>query len=515
MKIKVLFIEHDSDTINDYMSLLEVKLGLDVKLLKDYSVDSLTSALHDFYDLIITDVYFNHKPETTKQSRGDYKLDEIVRAIRNVDKNVIIIVNTQYNDYLETTGVLDSVNYVFDKNLSQDLFVWQVKQILKYKINNNLLDNILISNILTLINNDSSLIWSVEIKSMVEKYREGKNEHDQIKSIENDLMNLLNKCGFTGGNKELINHISKQEIFNIAGNPNKFGHLRHVINVFWFGYFLINSNWKIAKDIGKELFSEEAEQERLLLLNKSWFIASVFHDIGHLGEHLEDLISAINVTLSVYDTNKTKTVSSDFMIEKNVFLSETIINTLADKDEHEKLNALMGKFYESKKPDHGMLSAITVNNHLESPLVTKDFLPPALQAIALHNIFQKDKEILSSNIFKTLPLTKLLILCDLIEVWDRETGFESIYQSYVEKLSLSKITLNDDKLEVIINFQLFKHVNDDTTISIAESEINKKLDTVVIPLFEKMNWPDLKEKFRIKYVFNNNLDREIHTWPLT
>ena len=41
----------------------------------------------------------------------------------------------------------------------------------------------------------------------------------------------------------LLDSIEKAEIFNIAGKPTSWGHLRHSINVYWLGYYLLNNDF--------------------------------------------------------------------------------------------------------------------------------------------------------------------------------------------------------------------------------------------------------------------------------
>lgn len=517
MKNKVLLIEHEKEEINQYQELLE-KVGLTVDILEKFDLTELKNKLNNYYDIIITDAFFNHKERTSltkDDSPGHYGLGKIIKTIREVDKQVVIIVNTQYNNSIETEGDLDEVNYVFDKNLNEDLFVWQIKQILKNEINSSLLSNYLVNQLNQLLKDKPSIIWRESMILMLQKYKEGQNEYDQMLAIKGSLNQLIMTCGFAGNNDTLLDQIIQQEILNIAGNPKKFGHLRHVVNVFWLGYYLINSEWPLIKNLADLIFPDVTEEKRLYLLNKSWLIASLFHDIGQLGEKINSVIDSINDLLSIYNSEPKKSVE----LKENGY-EFPYFEVLKYKVAGEDLNLLdiFKSGFELK--DHGILSALIIDQNLtiseeevdEIKSELKQILKPALIAISFHNLFQKNL----TNFKKytsNFPLLVLLIFCDIIEVWDRETGYESMLTSDIKQIELYKINFEDEILNLTINYKLYKDVMNDNSILKAKNHLIPLIEKNIIPLFKIINNNIFKNKFRIQYTVVNSTNI-IHRWPL-
>jgi hypothetical protein len=515
--IKVLLIEHNEKR-KIYKDKISQAIGSqNVILIEEYNIDVLRKSLEEnYFDFIFTDAFF--LPAGTSHDGTDqkewYALTEIVTLVREVDKRVNLILFTQFNDRLQEAD-LDGIDYVFDKRyISSDLFVWQIKRLIERNLNEDLNEHILIKTILDNLRLKQDTCWRSEMVEMLEKYRNGINETDQINIIKSSVLKLSYNCGLSDKAKKLFEAIQLQESLNIAGNPTKWGHLRHVINVFWLGYYIINNEIIDIVNTGKITFKQKPDETKefyLNLINKTWFITSIFHDIGILGEKIDSLKDRINKGLSIYPIdeiqNKIEFKNKDFTFKEYDSFKGLIAGSF------QNLHELLNDKHSKNSPDHGVLSAITLFKEFKNDVKKDVFLDPAIQAIAFHNLFQKNRQFLSKFNFKEFPILNLLILCDLLEVWDRGTGFESIYNELpIEKIDLISLSISDQSLQLIINYRLHNSIlPTDVLFENSETKIIEIITDEVYPILDEMNKGGMPS---INIIFRLNNRKTIRHWPI-
>jgi hypothetical protein len=512
--IKVLIIEHD-DKRYVIKDIIERIVGENnVFLIDDYEIEKLKSTLQDnYFDFVFTDAFFLQKGLSHHYNRSEEKLllKEIVTTIRESDKRVKIVVYTRFNDRLDEDQ-LSGVDYVLDKRvITADLFSWQLKRLIDRDLNANYEEHILISAILEFLKKEPQSIWGEDIVNMLKEYRNGINETDQINAIKVFVTRLATNCGFSSNATKMFEMLQLQEPLCNAGNPTKWGHLRHVINVYWLGYYIINNKLINIDTITCKLnktFSNESD--KLLEINKVWFICSIFHDIGNLGEMVDSLIEIINMALSIYpvdkENNSIQFKNKDF--EFGDF--DALCSLIAETDQ--SLYKLIKEKHTRLKPDHGILSAMTLFKELHSNETNNTWLALAIKAIALHNIFQKSFENVIRYNYKKEPILNLLILCDLLEIWDRSTGFETIYNELpIEKIELSNIAIMDNNLYMKINYRLHNSIlPTDSLFKIAKTKLTDIIAKMVLPILDAIQKNDM---LHLKLEFKLNERISIHKWP--
>lgn len=161
----------------------------------------------------------------------------------------------------------------------------------------------------------------------------------------------------------------------------------------------------------------------------SWFLASLFHDVGGVVERSNKWIGCALAPIFLRKKEEGFPVAinwSDFFqtlwIPKSFeTLCRYISKMISYKEQDLNMN-LRSLLYHT--PDHGLISSLALLNHLWEPMKEKEnVLVPAAAAIALHservqNILLGPGGIKYFN-FKKDPLSFLLIYCDTAQQWGR------------------------------------------------------------------------------------------------
>lgn len=509
-KINVLFIEHCSSR-HVYKMAIEKAIA-NVDMISEFSSKEIISKMKSkIYDLIVTDAVFlpmdiDHGDEGYKE---EYKLNEVVSIVRQYDNQVKIIVFTEYQERLRIKEDLPSVDFVIDKSSTNlDLLKWQIERFKEQFLFTNYKEHALMHAIFELINRNPNIIWGKEISEMLYRYRNGINEYDQIKAIKESIKDIAyNELKLTTEFDSLYNNLIAQEGFNIATKPKNWGHLRHCINVFWLGYYMINSGFIDNDQLICALFKKqpnEITEIDIQVINKAWFIASIFHDIGHFGQEITGALTKLNELLKIYPD---ETIQLNSELKINQITNSHFITISCEKIQefHDHINV------HEDKIDHGVLSAYSIYKTAYKE-VDESVYNPAIQAIAFHNLIQKSKTGISGG-FYTFPLLNLLILCDLLEIWDRDTGFESRFDvKALEKIELIDFQVVGDELRIKVNYKTHSAINhNDEKIKDARGELKDKIKNLLFTQLDKINNDDFP-KLHLEFWLNNRT--MIEEWKL-
>ncbi|MCK4663250.1 MAG: hypothetical protein KAT68_10315 [Bacteroidales bacterium] len=506
-KTKILLIEHD-DKRDEYKNTIE-QAGAHVELIPEFDIEKLKEYINNnYFDFIITDVFFLPKGQShhNQTLEDEYRLPEIVNTIRKIDKRVKIIVYSQFNNKLYHED-LEEVDYVFDKRyITSDLFKWQLERLIQSEMSYNYNEHTIIRKLLELLQSKTDLIWKDHLTEMLEGYRNGINEIDQVKAIKSSFIKIFQDFDFSDKASELLDAIQHQEPLNIAGSPTKWGHLRHVINVFWLGYYIINNGLIDINKYGNIIFSDEVNiEDYSKFINQTWLIAALFHDIGHFGENINKLINQINKALSNYPDQ----LKENQLVEHRFNYTINEIDSLKAiiARENQTLHDLIKENHTESKTDHGFLSAMTTYKRIynKDNSQYKTFLDIALRAMALHNIFEKNITYLKEFSFNKLPFVNLLILCDHLEVWDRDTGFESMYnEPPLEKIELYELKIKNQVLHLTVNYQMHRALIS-SNVKITEDKLIELINKFIKPPLDHMK-NELMPKIHITFRLNHRIE---------
>lgn len=249
-------------------------------------------------------------------------------------------------------------------------------------------------------------------------------------------------------------------------------HLKHSLNVFLLGYYIINS---IERDINNRLF-------KLGDSNLTWLLASTFHDIGYPIEKIDDWLNdilksllGINPKISINIGHYMPPIYNEFtktISRYHGFPEQAHINDdfHLDWDFYSKLNE---KLIEK---DHGVFSGLILAHELgirEGFLAAHDYNfvfnhIPACHAICTHTL---DVELS----FGRHPYAALLKLCDELQDWGRPS-----LSSYNDIVTISDIQVECEtgrriKLDINASSSRFSKLRDKFRQVITGAVINVEI----------------------------------------
>jgi hypothetical protein len=509
-ELRVLYIEHEHQNVEANVQAMEAA-GCRVDRISD--LGDLTGRLSDRYDLILTDAYFLAPGETHESGeQGEYQLDSILKEIRSRDNfRVRVAVLTKFSRELLSKRVqsLEAVDDVWEKRAtSQDYLRWQISRI-KRKIANRSPDHALLEALAELLANEASEgPWRAEMQGMLSDYRKTVGEREQVDHIVGRLRKIGNSLGEGPLFKKLLEHLTQAEPLNVAGAPSGWGHLRHVINVFWLGYFILNSGHVDISGLAVHLdpqLVKATKAEKVLAVNACWILAALFHDFGLLGERVEEAFRHGRGLIANYSFGELVATDGDgrelaASSWKGVrFRPKGIVEALdgliehAGKSEALWLRAMEGRL--ESKVDHGVLSGVALQK-LCRTFENRKLLGKAAVAASIHNFFRWREEVELRLSASESPISALLIFCDNVEIWDRRTGLESRFTRLpLEVAELSRLVVERDKddggtrVVAHLNYVPYRYIRPlDSEVESIERELQNILLGQVYPCLNCINW---------------------------
>jgi hypothetical protein len=215
-------------------------------------------------------------------------------------------------------------------------------------------------------------------------------------------------------------------------------HIEHQIRVAVLGSFLLFERFGRSTE-GTRLLDTVASSMHLSEddVQKSWWIAGLFHDIGMPVEKLARNFSKVlrsdlaqvyhNLDLNVPEINDP--IPNE---KQNGSFCEVLTEGLSSQEKN-NVEAAMG-WHSVAKVDHGAISALLLLKsipevaRLESgkmkDLLETEYRPYliAAKAIMLHNLYKSDNSIRVSSLEN--PLAFLLVCCDEMQEWGREVNIK-------------------------------------------------------------------------------------------
>ena len=522
-EFKILYIEHELLKIGIKQAIEQIGEVVTVELSTPENLSKDLSKKH--FDLIITDAYFLPEGQMHDEigPEGDYRLDEIIATVRKVDnQRSKIAVLTRFSPelLLNRQADLERVDYLWEKRASsQDFVNWQVRRIRK-DLEKSFPEHTLVKGLIDKIGvgeMGGHLSWKHQMQQMLFKYLSVKPGRDQVEAIKTDLINIAAEVGCPGEFSGLLDMIIEAESLNIAGNPSAWGHLRHVVNVFWLGYFMLNCGLIEKEAIYNTVFPEKDVEKGKGVkdVDEAWFLGSLFHDVGLFGERLGKLVMRGNEILHKYpdlDIKISCSLTPEIFKEKgNQYIST--LQALAGPDLAPWFGWAAQEF--GKEVDHGLLSGMTILKEFGAPSMIKIARAAALMA-ALHNLVRLvKKEAMKPEFpgikFKQFPLVSLLIIADQLQTWDRQTGQEHAFAELpLECGELAELIYDQETkgLRGRINYVPCRDIlPGDVEIERINRNLQKKLYAEIIPTLNRIDFENSSMKGRI--VFNFELDGRI------
>jgi hypothetical protein len=438
MSFKILYIEDNKTYARSVVDAVNEKplegshIVSQVRPLIIKSVDSpdkLLEELNQNYDLILADSLF---PDPTGEEQN--RLDDIIRITREWSKEngfekplpIIAYTRREKLSLLHCLHRRDCLYDIWDKaSASPPYAAWRLGRI-AVELSRSRPDALLERLIRTM---ESGASWHDHVQDMALRYGNGWTEADQIEQAGRSILDIGAKLNVYQQCKMYWKTMSEWESLGRAVSHRTRGHARHVINVFWLGYYILNDPllrdwfagaWKNILADRREMGSV-LNSDGLQALNDCWFYAGLFHDVANCIEKSSTIESKAREILGGFE---------DLVAIQNGIQNPTpILKERADALFHDlggditkALKPHWEKSCESKHPDHGVVAAI----HLIHSITDSDqhcFAREAARAMVIHNLIGKcDASLKTLLSWEKEPIACMLLLCDQIQTWDRERG---------------------------------------------------------------------------------------------
>lgn len=515
-KHKILYLEHEKERDMIAKNLeknLEVRVTLlppeEDKFNKSNYIQQIKAALaKDNFDLVLTDAYFLAKNKKhPEHGDGTNCIKEIVETVQQIYPSLKIVVYTHYRDDLfKDCKELDIYDIWNKASTPPHYLKWRVERTLKEPWN-IIPGQVLVNTIKKYLAPKQKDAWEVHLLEMLENYSPQLTAHQNVDDMAKELRDISINIDLPPTIfKSMTSSFLKQDIMALIISPKAWGHAKHVLNVYWLGYYILNSKILDEEVNAKRIIeclslSETEKKESRKLINRSWILASLFHDFGLIGEKLDVLVDNTNKILKEYswgneEKNQVKLSLSHNINERKELLTKHF----------EELKANVGSKFVHKinqawkdSVNHGILSAITLLDKYRN--TEKKSITCAAIACALHKIkFDEEKRLK----YTEQPLACLLRFCDEIQTWERETGLESIKNKiWLQSIALAEISEPDeDSLYFRIEYIPRKDLaHSDSKNRLTHEALQDVLDSHTIPSLKALDWSDSGIKLAVDFKF--------------
>jgi hypothetical protein len=517
MKFDIYDVIYVEDDLEDWKELSQAVMernetakSLPLRVQWAQSPEKLDSMLSLSTRLVLADVFF---PTSSLNNLDQVeRLDDIIDAVRRwgnsqrsiqlIDEDAqpprllpIIAYTRRSPAALEYCLAKERRKYLYDiwdkSTASPEYAAWRLSEISKDLSRRR--PDALSQRLIREMKKGDGVSWHNAVVDMTKRYDEGWSEQDQIEragaSIETIAfkLNVGNECG------PMWNAMTRWEALSRAVSSKTRGHARHVINVFWLGYYFLNHEylrnkfieyWERLKNNRKNM-NDVKDDIPIEALCNTWFYAGLFHDVGGIAEksfsvgaferELKSIFSDITpltttewMTLNQYVSGSKRLLqkTDDDLLtnahrvvakSKEEFMSnvEPWLNEFANP-----LIPLIRPVVENSiarnEPDQGVIAALHLRRKINKGR-QECYAREGARAISMHNLFPKlgnGTDMLPIS-WEDEPFVCLLLLCDQLQTWDRERGTEALKDSdQPSRAELSSIEITEDNGRPLISIAI-------------------------------------------------------------
>lgn len=292
---------------------------------------------------------------------------------------------------------------------------------------------------------------------------------DQLQLLTSQTMGPL-----SGTMGEALKLYRDVENFILAGVPGSRGHMRHVINVYWLGYLVLNATdlpQRINRDIGD--------------LNRQWLLAAVFHDVGLFLEKHDTITKQTKAWTEAFPQVERSAPHAALEYARTK-MKDAFIRLFAD-DNQKATREMIIKKLDDIPIDHGLQSAYYLLDKTEAMGVAKirEDAKIAARAIALHNLIGKPT--VPKVALKDDPITALLAFCDIFQSWDRDRADTALTETgLISQTQVGRWAVVSQVLYLDVVYPLHPAVlPGDSRIADARRALLKAIDTHVRPVVDR------------------------------
>ena len=385
------------------------------------------------HDLVLADVWFGRGADGSTKPRD--RLDDIIDIVRSrslefgLERPIPIIAYTgrgpsALKDCIRRRSHLFDI---WDKQTASPIYVtWRLAQLAAEL--SRIRPDALMQRLIRQMN--SNVPWHHRVIDMTKRYNSAWTESDQIERVGATIQDIAHDLRvWNSPCQAMWGVMQKWESVSRATSYKARGHARHVINVFWLGYYLLHhpllkewfvEAWKaVIIDRGK--LSLVKDDDPLVALSNCWYFAALYHDsAGCVQKHLSVRQFAEEMVDTFKDTIGPTPKIKEWPPKDLSMKADDLFGQLGE-EVRKLLQPLWKDSVKHGAPDHGIVAALHIMRSVTDPRQAC-FAREAARAMAVHNLVGDLKNDMQIFKWESEPLMCLLLLCDQLQTWDRERG---------------------------------------------------------------------------------------------
>lgn len=537
-RFSVLFLEDEEE----HIKIMEGALNSNSKFITYTTVRMWDEAARllkeERFDIVIADVFiFEDAKDAVKNPKGIFRcLEKLLEITESIYPPIPVAVYTGKEDINKIEDLLPRICDFWDKRQVSPGFlafrISKIRDLIERERPDSLLIKMIREGIRAKAPTGDELLWGQKIEAMLDKYEEYDTAMDQAQTMSSKLSTIAGELGFSEHFTEGIRVLMEIDTAVSSLLVNSRPHLRHCMNTFLLGYYLLNLSdidWKnilqdannafsgaVATDRANGFTKADAVNRAWHNVNVAWFCASLLHDVGivveyqkTVSERLDELIGSLEVaTLSKpHSFHKVSDETRQSMIDR--------IATISSED----VMKVIRRLADTNTSDHGLVSSLFIAQHCydevkeSSEEVAKgllDALLTAAEAVAIHNELT-DPEMCKLDFGENL-IAAMLVFCDSIQSWERESpDFSLLRGGQIDKVELCELNTmirKDGKIgpSISMTVRYYPHMgiarHTPSLDSCEEKLIGILQKHVIRPLKRKLRFSTQKEllpKFKVSF----------------
>ena len=247
-------------------------------------------------------------------------------------------------------------------------------------------------------------------------------------------------------------------------------HFVHQFLVFLTGLPMIS---RLSPNIKSHLSDIGGVVKDLVDVEKSWLLASTYHDVSYPIQCFDDWLKAFFINFLNVKTNPVYIDMSQILLERSYLLnlhklsdfSYQLYKKVSPVLEKDNLHSLwMKKFLER---NHGVFSSLILldkypislgpcSEKYSQDIFFSQVLPSAV-AIALHDQNVWEEEGIPQVVFEKDPIAFILVYCDTVQEWGRPLTSYNIRQSPYIPL-MTDYAINNQKVSVTLTYDVVEEI---------------------------------------------------------
>ena len=315
-KIKVLIIDDDKEDeiVKDMQKYVRDNFKeSDCQIINDIKYDSDIIFGHN-PDIIIVDIalkpedndYLDKMAVDNSSYNPNTKLSGILYCIKlkaNFPYIPVLLASKHYSANIVTQVIASNADgFLFKSTLTQKHFIASLTAMLyRYKTK----DEYFYKKIINLLEDKEKNAWGKRhIKKALDAFFSHGSTTRRLSGLWCELSSFIGKILPPEIVNRLIQILIDAESLMLVSNPKMRDHVLHAGNVFWMGYYLLNSipQFKNPEKLpgANNLLYGESELEPFEQLNIVWMLSALLHDIGYINEQVNKIEKKINNLYSLF-----------------------------------------------------------------------------------------------------------------------------------------------------------------------------------------------------------------------